>query len=98
MFHVKHFGTIENNRAPAAQTSSCNTGPPGEAPIKGFLRLRHIHDDFRRRKTFSVFLPELFAKRDEICRAHPVDITQRAAGEGREAEADDRADVRLARV
>ena len=38
------------------------------------------------------------AQRDEILRAHEVDIGQRAAGEGGKAEAEDRADIGLAHI
>ena len=38
------------------------------------------------------------AELDELLRAHAVDVGQRAAGVGREAEAEDRADIGLARI
>ena len=38
------------------------------------------------------------AQLDELLRAHEVDVGQRAAGERREAEPEDRADIRLTRI
>ena len=50
------------------------------------------------RKRTPCFSASPSAERHERFGAHAVDVGERAAGEGREAEAEDRADVRLARV
>ena len=52
----------------------------------------------RRREARAVFGLELVAEFDELLRAHEVDIGQRAAGERRKAEAEDRADIGLAQI
>ena len=49
-------------------------------------------------KRVAVFLLQPLAQLDEALRPHHVDIGQRAAGERREAEAEDRADIGLAHV
>ena len=49
-------------------------------------------------KRGAVFLLQPLAQLDEALRAHHVDVGQRAAGERREAEAEDRADIGLAHV
>ena len=49
-------------------------------------------------KRFPYLSRKFLAKRDEIGRAHPIDVAQCAAGKWREAEADDRADIGLARI
>src|SRR4051812_15770636 len=42
--------------------------------------------------------PKPLAERQERLRAHEVDVGERAAGVGGEAEAEDRADIGLARI
>ena len=52
----------------------------------------------RRLELRAVFLLQRLGELDELLRAHAVDVGQRAAGEGREAEGEDRADIGLARI
>src|SRR3954465_11120545 len=69
--------------------------PPSVEAAAG---LRHLDNDRRRRKAIAVPIPRALADRHEGLRAHEVDVAQRAAGIGREAEAEDRADIGLARI
>jgi hypothetical protein len=80
-------------------------GPEGDpeggeltAAVEGLALGGHLLEQLRRREARAVFLLEGVAERDEVLGAHEVDVGQRAAGERREAEAEDRADVRLAHV
>ena len=68
-----------------------------EAAVEGLALRRHLDQQLRRREARAVFGLELVAQLDELLRAHEVDVGQRAAGERREAEAEDRADIGLAR-
>src|SRR5437879_2620429 len=69
-----------------------------EAAVEGLAFGCHLLQQFRRGEARAVFGFQLVAELDEFFRAHEVDIGQRAAGERREAEAEDRADIGLARV
>src|SRR5664279_4619798 len=71
---------------------------PGEAPVKSPSCVRHVQENFWRREALSKFAAQPLAKRNESGGAHRIDIAQCAAGEGREAKADDRTNVRLARI
>src|SRR6266702_6995979 len=69
-----------------------------EATVEGFSLRSHLLEKFRRGEARAVLRFELVAELDEFLRAHEVDVGQRAAGERREAEAEDRADISLARI
>src|SRR3954468_9445828 len=69
-----------------------------EAAVEGLVSRRHIFQQFRRGEARTVFGFESVAELDELSRTHEVDIGQRAAGERRKAEAEDRADIGLARI
>src|SRR5881227_3538493 len=70
----------------------------GGTAIKSLARFRHVDEQAGRRETVAVLLGELVAEQNEIADAHSVDIAQRAAGIRCKAEAEDRADIRLARI
>src|ERR1700677_3167732 len=59
---------------------------------------RHLPQAAARREARTVLAGEFLRPCDERLRAHAVDQRDRAAGERREAEAEDRADVGLAGV
>ncbi|GCC45086.1 hypothetical protein chiPu_0029517, partial [Chiloscyllium punctatum] len=67
-----------------------------EAAVEGFALGGHLLEQLRRREARAVFLLEGVAERDEVLRAHEVNVGQRPASERREAEAEDRADIGLA--
>src|SRR5260370_14356587 len=69
-----------------------------EAAVERLAICRPLDQEFRRPEARTRFGLELAAKTDEILCAHEVDVGQRAAGEGGKAEAQDRADVGLARI
>src|SRR3954465_10653133 len=68
------------------------------ATVEGGAARRHVEEDLGRREAGAVLRREGPAELDEALRAHEVDVGQRAARVGREAEAEDRADVGLARI
>src|SRR6185312_16895038 len=69
-----------------------------EALVEAFVRVGEIEQQTVGREALAVALLEQAAEIDEFARAHHVDPRERAAGIGREAEAEDRADIRLAHV
>src|SRR5690242_15766650 len=69
-----------------------------EAAVEGLVPRRHVFQQLWRGEARAVFGFKLVAELDEFSRAHEVDIGQRAAGERREAETEDRADIGLARI
>src|SRR5271170_4246132 len=69
-----------------------------EAAIERFALFRHFVQQLGRLEAVAVALGKAVAKFDERLCAHAVDVRHRAAGERREAEAKDRADVGLAHV
>src|SRR6266566_2555545 len=69
-----------------------------EAAVKRLVLRGHVDQELRRCEPRTVFPLELQAQFDERLRAHEIDVGQRAAGEWREAEAEDRTYVRLARI
>src|SRR5581483_7257052 len=69
-----------------------------EALIEGLVLCREIGEQLVRGKTRPILFFKLAALGDEVLRTHHVDPRQRAAGEWRKAEAEDRADVGLAHV
>src|SRR5829696_96752 len=68
------------------------------AAVERAARLGHVEEDFWRGEALAVLRLELAGKRHEALRAHAVDVGEPPARVGREAEAEDRADVGLARV
>src|ERR1043165_2297237 len=70
----------------------------GKARIEALALLRHLDEQLVRLEALAVFLRELLAQRDELFHAHHVDVAERTTGVRRIAEAEDRADVRLAHV
>src|SRR5271163_926083 len=70
----------------------------GEAAIESLVLRRHAQQQLRWRKARPMPGGELFTHGDEADGTHHVDIGQGAAGERREAEAEDRADIGLADV
>src|SRR5262245_63759102 len=69
-----------------------------EARIEALALRRHLEQELVRLEALAVLLRELLAQRDELPRAHHVDVGERAARIGRVAEAEDRSDIRLAHV
>src|SRR5579872_4583745 len=69
-----------------------------EALVEALVVRGEIEQKLVGRKARAVFLLELAAERDERLRPHHVDPRQRAAGERREAEPEDGADIGLAHV
>src|SRR4051812_9683413 len=69
-----------------------------EAAVEGFSLRGHLLEELRRGEARAVFRFQLVAKLDELLGTHEVDVGQRATGERREAEAEDRADIRLTRI
>ena len=68
------------------------------AAIKRLAVRRHFAQQGRRRETRAMPGGQCVAQFDEGLYAHAVDIGQGPAGERREAKAEDRADIGLARV
>src|SRR6266480_7218429 len=62
-----------------------------EAAVERLALGRHLDQEFRRGEARAVFGLQSLAQLDEFFGAHEVDIGQRAAGEWRKAEAQDRA-------
>src|SRR5689334_21364516 len=60
---------------------------PGKAGIKCFSASCQIGEDLRRREARAIFLLKLFAQRNEVAQAHPVDVTQCAPGKWGETKA-----------
>ena len=70
-----------------------------EPAVEGLALRRHVAQQLAAAsKRGPYFACELVAQLDEGLRAHAVDVGERAAGERREAEAEDRADIGLARI
>src|SRR5215510_9432404 len=72
--------------------------PPREPPVEGVVFRGHVDEQLCRREAITAGLFQTLAQLDEGLRAHHVDIGQRTAGERREAEAENRADIGLAHV
>src|SRR5476649_992823 len=69
-----------------------------EAAIEGVALGGEIEQERRRLEARAVFLFQRLAQFDELLRSHHVDVGQRAAGERRKAETQDRAHIGLAHV
>src|SRR6516164_9241419 len=72
--------------------------PGQEAAVEGVALRGHVGEKVARREAQAVLAFEPFAQIDEAPRPRHVDVGQGPAGERREAEAEDRADIRLADI
>src|SRR4051794_22796617 len=69
-----------------------------EAAVEGLPFRGHLFQQLWGREARAVFRFKPAAQLDEFFRSHEVNIAQRTPGERRKAEAEDRADVGLARI
>src|SRR5262247_2143517 len=69
-----------------------------EAAIERLVLGGHLGEELGGPEARTVLLLQRLAQLDEALGAHHVDVAQGPAGEGREAEAEDGADVALAYV
>src|SRR3954470_10672914 len=79
-------------------SSRCRRLPVPEPAIEAVVALSQIDQQLRRLELTAELLLERLGNLDEGSGADAVDIGERTAGIGREAERQDRADIGLARI
>jgi hypothetical protein len=81
-----------------AQAAALSSLVGVEAAIEGFALLGHFHEQLRCAELLAVLARQHLAHVDKGLCAHAVDVAQRPARVGREAEAEDGAEIGLARI
>src|ERR1700758_1019239 len=69
-----------------------------ETAIEAVAAVGHVEQKLRRREPLAAGLGEIVAQLDKVLHAHAVDIRNRAPGEWRKTEAENRTDIGLAHV